>query len=175
MHLDDVLPQWHHHKRHQIAIAAPPDAVLRAIDEVTWREVPVFRVLVTMRGLGKGARADSRVVDQFIDMGFTELVRADDEMVAGAICDFPRMGPALPLGTAPAEAFRAFQKPGHVKMVLNFRYADAVLTSETRVFATDVRSKRLFTLYWLAIRAGSGLIRHVWLRAIRRRAEAAVN
>jgi len=45
-----------------------------------------------------------------------------------------------------------------------------MLTTETRVRATDPRSRRLFGLYRLFIRGGSGLIRHVWLRAILRRA-----
>ena len=45
-----------------------------------------------------------------------------------------------------------------------------MLMIETRVRATDPRSRRLFGLHWLFIRGGSGLIRHVWLRAILRRA-----
>jgi hypothetical protein len=45
-----------------------------------------------------------------------------------------------------------------------------MLTTETRVRATDPPSWRLFGLYWLFIRGGSGLIRHVCLRAILRRA-----
>ena len=42
--------------------------------------------------------------------------------------------------------------------------------TETRVRATGPRSRRLFGLYGLFIRGGSGLIRHVWLRAILRHA-----
>jgi hypothetical protein len=48
-----------------------------------------------------------------------------------------------------------------------------LLTTETRVRATDARSRALFSLYWLAIRIGSGLIRRDLLRAAAQRAEAA--
>jgi hypothetical protein len=37
---DDVLP---HRERHCIPCDAPRVAVMRAAEEVTWREVPVFR------------------------------------------------------------------------------------------------------------------------------------
>ncbi len=39
--------------------------------------------------------------------------------------------------------------------------------------ATDAAARRRFRLYWLAIRPFSGLIRRLWLRAIKRRAESA--
>ena len=43
------------------------------------------------------------------------------------------------------------------------------LVTETRVESTDARARRLFALYWLVIRLGSGLIRRDLLRAVRRR------
>ena len=49
--------------------------------------------------------------------------------------------------------------------------AMCVVTTETRVFATDEATRKKFALYWWTIRLGSGLIRRMWLRAIRRRAE----
>ena len=44
------------------------------------------------------------------------------------------------------------------------------LTTETRVFAPDRSVRRRFALYWTAIRPGSGMIRRMWLRAVKRRA-----
>jgi hypothetical protein len=46
------------------------------------------------------------------------------------------------------------------------------LRTETRIQATDARAKRRFGLYWTFIQPGSALIRRVWLRAVRKRAEA---
>ncbi|MBV8202739.1 MAG: hypothetical protein JOZ15_19150, partial [Acidobacteria bacterium] len=47
-----------------------------------------------------------------------------------------------------------------------------VVTTETRVNATDAATRRRFAAYWRVIYPGSSLIRSMWLRAIRRRAEA---
>jgi hypothetical protein len=41
------------------------------------------------------------------------------------------------------------------------------------VFATDPASCRRFAVYWRVIYPGSALIRRMWLRAIRLRAERA--
>jgi hypothetical protein len=76
-----------------------------------------------------------------------------------------------------AEEWKEFAVPGFAKAVMNFR-ADpaaggAVLTTETRVLATDEGSRRVFGFYWRVIRPGSGLIRRSWLRAAAHRAEAA--
>jgi hypothetical protein len=40
------------------------------------------------------------------------------------------------------------------------------------VHATDPASRNVFTRYWKVIAPGSLLIRHMWLRAIKVRAEA---
>ena len=45
------------------------------------------------------------------------------------------------------------------------------ISTETRVYAGTKRAGRRFALYWRVIRPGSGFIRRMWLRAIRRRAE----
>ena len=43
---------------------------------------------------------------------------------------------------------------------------------EPRVHATDTAARRAFARYWTVIRPGSGFIRRMWLRAIKRRAES---
>ncbi len=57
--------------------------------------------------------------------------------------------------------------------VLEPEEAGTRLSTETRVTATDARSRVQFALYWLAIRGGSGLIRRDMLRAIASRSERA--
>jgi hypothetical protein len=70
---------------------------------------------------------------------------------------------------------QAFAEPGWVKvgfdLVLEPTGDGTRLTTETRVTATDPRTRARFGRYWLVIRAGSGLIRRDMLRAIARRAE----
>ena len=46
------------------------------------------------------------------------------------------------------------------------------VTTQTRVFATDLAATRRFATYWRVIYPGSALIRRMWLRAIKRRAES---
>jgi hypothetical protein len=46
------------------------------------------------------------------------------------------------------------------------------LSTETRVYATDERSRRRFSAYWRLIHLGSAFRRVMWLRAIKRRAKA---
>ena len=43
MRRDDAMPRWDRRERHGIPCDAPPAVVMRAAEEVTWREVPVFR------------------------------------------------------------------------------------------------------------------------------------
>ena len=74
-----------------------------------------------------------------------------------------------------AAALQAFAEPGWVKtgfdLVIEPNGSGTRLTTETRVTATDARTRARFGLYWLFIRAGSGLIRRDMLRAVARRAE----
>jgi hypothetical protein len=68
------------------------------------------------------------------------------------------------------------QRRGFALAAINFRLEDAangetVLTTETRVYATDASSRKRFAAYWRVIYPGSALIRVMWLRAIRNRAE----
>jgi len=61
---------------------------------------------------------------------------------------------------------------------MNFNVEDAGggmsrLVTQTRVAATDAEAERAFARYWRVIYPGSALIRRMWLRAIKARAEAA--
>src|SRR5262249_11390454 len=84
-------------------------------------------------------------------------------------------GARLKKDPTPAD-FQALHAPGFALAAINFRLADAGngqtrLTTETRVYATDATVRRRFGIYWRMIYPGSALIRVMWLRAIRKRAE----
>lgn len=69
------------------------------------------------------------------------------------------------------------QRNGFAVAAINFRLEDAsngetLLTTETRVYATDSATRKKFAGYWRVVYPGSALIRVMWLRAIRNRAEA---
>ena len=78
---------------------------------------------------------------------------------------------------ATPEQFKELVAPGVAKAAMNFRIEDAgdgawLVSTETRVHATDTSARRAFARYWTVIRPGSGFIRRMWLRAIKRRAES---
>ena len=78
--------------------------------------------------------------------------------------------------TAVAE-FQAFARPGWAKVAANLRVeardGRTRLTTETRILATSADARWKFRAYWCVIMPGSALIRRLWLRAARRRAEEA--
>jgi hypothetical protein len=169
--LDDQLPEWHHRERHAIRVGTPADVTLTALDDLTWREVPLFAMLMRIRSLGRGSGAgDHRILEDFRNGGFRELIRNGHEIVYAAVArPWSRSGGRRPVETA--AGFREFAEPGWAKMAIDFRVEDGVLSTETRVWLTDARSRRAFGRYWLLIRPFSGMIRRTWLRATARRAD----
>jgi hypothetical protein len=168
--LDVQLPEWHHRERHATPVTVPPGPTLAAFTALTWREVPVFRALVAVRSLGTFSSTAGRpILDDFTRTGFSPIVENPDEIVyAGIGRPWSVRGGMRPVETA--QSFRDFAEPGWAKMAVNFRVADGVLSTETRVWLTDPGSRRAFGAYWLVIRPFSGLIRRAWLKAAARRA-----
>lgn len=131
----------------------------------------MFRGLMAMRSAGSlHLTADEPILGVFAGAGFEVLARTPEEILVGGIQRFSGSRTMVRLPRPDLATFRDFADPGFIKIGLNFRCAHGMLTTETRVSTTDARSRWLFGLYWLFIRGGSGLIRRVWLRAIRRRA-----
>jgi hypothetical protein len=78
----------------------------------------------------------------------------------------------------PGEILAAEHLDGFAVATMNFAIAPrddgaCDVTTETRVFATDPDARRRFGAYWRVIYPGSALIRRMWLRAIKVRAEGA--
>ena len=184
MPLNEFLPRYDVYELHSLTVSAPPERVLAAARDLTWRDVPLFAGLMAARSLpallgGKRVSAGGRIVDDFQRGGFVELAQRPDELVFGAVGRFWRAAGGLrPM--APGD-FAAFAQPGYAKTAFNFRVEAEPgsgpprtrLSTETRVLATDPWARRRFLLYWRAIHPGSALIRRVWLRAIGRRAARA--
>jgi hypothetical protein len=177
--IEKFAPEWHFREIHRLAMLAPAGAALRAIREVTAREIRLFRFLTWLRRLGRpgpesilNPPPDEPILDVALRTGFVLLAESPREIVIGRTV-------VSPPGSVPpsnSDEFLATISPGWARAVMNFRIDQAalamcVVTTETRVWATDVKAARKFALYWWTIRLGSGLIRRMWLRAIRRRAE----
>ena len=193
--LDAVIPAWQFGERHEIRIHADPVRVERAARAVTAREIRLFRLLTWIRNPrrpGSAQRAnilappaDRPILDVALGSGFMMLAEEPQrELVFGTLVLVPEEIRRLPPDElrrvrrelTPAK-FRALGAPGYAKAVMNFRIEDegggwTRLVTETRIFATDDHARRRFAAYWRTIYPGSALIRRMWLRAIRARAEA---
>lgn len=178
-HLDEFAPVWQFHEVHRIRIAASAEQVYRAIKAVSADEILFYRTLTWIRRLGRPTPPSilnppphAPLLEVAIGGGFLPL--ADEpgrEVVVGTVVIAPG---GAPRPRSPGE-YRALEAPGYAKGTMNFLItkseSDCVVTTETRVHATDARSRLRFGIYWLAIYPGSALIRRMWLRAIKRRAE----
>jgi len=158
--IDEFLPEWDFHEVHRITIGAPHDVVMRAAMEVTWSDVPLAELLMKL------TRNDMTTYRRILGDIKQLLGKDEREIVFGGIGS-PEGTPEL--GEPGSAAFRAFDEPGCRKTVMNVRYAGGVLSTETRVKATDEKTRHDFRVYWLFIRYGSGFIRRAVLSAIRRR------
>ena len=69
-----------------------------------------------------------------------------------------------------AAALRAWSQPGWVKVGMEFHLqpspVSTLLSTETRILATDPRARRAFAAYWWFIRPASGAIRREVLRIV---------
>lgn len=181
--IDDFLPEYQFNEFHELRIQAPPDRVYRALREVTAEEIRFFRALTWIRSPRLPWKsydetilsppASKPILDVATSAGFRWLAQEPDrELVVGAVVLSPRR---VRIDTP--RDFIDLRAPGHAKAAMNFHIQDlgngwSHLSTETRVFATDATARRRFATYWRHIYPGGSLIRHMWLRAVQRRAEA---
>jgi hypothetical protein len=178
--LDEFAPAWQFHEVHTIRIAAPPDRVFDAIKEVRADEIFLFRTLTWIRRGGRSLppgilNAGSRASLLDVATKSTFIWLADDrprEIVVGTVIEAPagyRRGMLTP------GLFKLPLLPGFALATMNFMVTldgsgGCVVSTETRVFASDASARRHFAAYWRVIYPGSAIIRRMWLRAIERRA-----
>ena len=186
MVIDEILPAYDFHEVHATLVHAPPVAVFRAIEETTPAEIPLFRALMGLRALparlagrGRGELDGAKpLLDQALGAGFVLLGEAPDrELVIGTIGRFWQLTGSASPRVADAWAFRSFDEPGYARAVMNFAVGErrqaggVIVRTETRIHVPDPDARKQFARYWRVINPGSALIRRMWLRAIKRRAE----
>ena len=189
--LDAFMPAWQFNEVHSVRIAAPREKVYTALKQVTADEILFFRTLIWIRRFGRpgpesilNPPPDMPLLDVATRTTFIVLAKEPDhEIVFGTLVAAPRGW--RPRGEPSAEGFKALYasgQPGFALAAMNFRLEDCqdakttaslctLLTTETRVYATDASSRRAFARYWRVIYPGSSLIRRMWLRAVEKRAE----
>jgi hypothetical protein len=174
--LDRLLPAYDFRTRYTRRIAAPPNAVWDALHAVTAAEIPITRLLMSVRTAGR-SRMSGRLagIASMPDLGRDE----GREAVKGQVAKYWRLRATPgPEETNDPAVFAAFAEPGWAKGAMSFQLTaiaeGTLLAAETRVRLTDPAGRRAFAPYWFLIQAGgAGLIRLELLRAVARRAEAA--
>jgi hypothetical protein len=179
--LDDFLPSYQFNEVHNVQVHASPEAIYAAIKNVTAAEIRLFRTLTwirsphlrTRRESMLAAPPDKPLLEVATRSGFLLL---DDvpskEVVFGTI----GFGPPVHVTSLTPQAFQDFNHPGVAKIAMNFTIGPqqggwSTVRTETRIYATDVTAFRRFRTYWRIILPGSAIIRVMWLRAIKQRAE----
>ena len=147
-------------------------------------EIRLLPTLIELRNLpgrlvgrprfGKGISLSNSLFEQMLGFGFCLLGEAEaSEVAIGLIDQSWKVSGGARAPIEDAIEFSEFCDPGFVKIGANllaqpFR-GGTFLSTQTRVHATDPRTRRVFGAYWLFIRPFSGLIRRSWLQAAARR------
>ena len=161
MLIDTLLPHCDFYERHSILVRATPERAYAAVRSADLGSSRLTRVLLAMRGITNKRRPPFAVA-------------AEDpprEVVLGI--EGPFWKPHChPYGVSD---FTTPVPPDVARGAWNF-FIERVddervrVTTETRVLCGE-NAKRKFAVYWFFIRPGSGLIRRLMLRGIRREAE----
>ena len=173
--LDDFLPSYEFVERHSLAIDAAPDQIDTAFRSVAIADIPIARALWFVRRLG---RPSGDLTKPFVSSELPGIVLEDVPgrgIVLGLTGQFWKIrgGYRDPTRPRTADEYVGYARPDMCKAVIDFRVGESSLSTETRVHVADPAARRKFRRYWFVIRPFSGLIRILFLRAARRRAEDA--
>ncbi|HVE69767.1 MAG TPA: hypothetical protein VNI54_00255 [Thermoanaerobaculia bacterium] len=159
--IDTLLPHCDFFERHSILVRASPERAYEAVRSTDLASSRGIRVVMAMRGITRASLPPFAVA-------------AEDpprEVVMGIEGPFWKPH-CRPYGVSD---FRTPVPANVARGAWNFfveRVDDAHVrvTTETRVLCGE-NARRKFAIYWFLIRPGSGLIRRLMLRAIKREAE----
>jgi len=182
--LDAAMPEWHWCETYGTWLPVSPAEALEVMKSVPPEEIQLLRALIELRNLpgrvvgrprfGNALKGSTPLFEQILDFGFCSL--GDDqtsEVAFGLIDQSWKVSGGRRARVADAAEFAEFSEPGFVKIGANLlarpAREGAFLSTQTRVLATDARTRRVFSVYWLFIRPFSGLIRRSWLGAVARR------
>ena len=181
MTLDEVVPHPQYRITHCRTVSAPPAAVWDELCRVTMSALPLGHALEGARLLPArlaGRKHRPLAGRTFLDVTpipvlFSERPRV---VISAGLSQAWRLLGGLTPPRLDAAALRAWSDPGWIKVAMEFRLeptpAGTLLSTETRILATDPRSRRSFAAYWFLIRASSAAIRREVLRVVARRAES---
>ena len=161
--LDRAMPAFQFQESHRTHVNAAPEVVYRAMRATTADDILLFRTLTWIRS-PRLRQADGGTIlipparpEPILDVALRTTFRQISERPPGEFVVATTVGRG-------------------VTAMMNFLVEPAAdgtsqLFTETRVFADTPAASRAFGAYWHTIYPGSSLMRFMWLRAIKTRAE----
>ncbi len=190
MILDKFLPKYEFNEIHTVKVDAQPEWVYTAIKELTPAELsPLIFWMLDLRNLpaklmGKTPpivdQQSKPFLDQMYEGGFIPLAEeTNSEIVFGMIGQPWKLAGGVDPDIPTPQAFLAFDDPAFAKIAANLTVTvdgKGVIhcNTETRIHVPNPNTRRKFAFYWLIISMGSGWIRVLWLKAIKKKAEKKV-
>ena len=197
MLLDKYMPEYDFTEVHTVKINSSAEAAYKAMQNTTLKEIHWFvRLLFNLRALPEKLAGrkenplssvalpdDKSLLDQMLNNNFIKIEeQAQREIVFGLVVPGSigrvwKESSGQILKFPDAATFLAFNNPDFLHVIANFSINDApepgyvVVRTESRTRGLSEKARRKFRPYWLIIRPWSGLIRRLWLKAIKRRAE----
>src|SRR5437763_11920778 len=181
MTLDEVVPHPQYRMCHARSISAPSTAVWDELGQVTMSALPLGYALESIRPLPArlaGRRHQPLAGRTFLDVTPIPVLFCERPRVvisAGLSQAWRLLGGSVP-PHLDAAALRAWSEPGWIKAGMEFRLepvpAGTLLSTETRVLATDPKTRRAFPAYWLVSWARRSAIRREAFNVLARRAES---
>ncbi|HPS12743.1 MAG TPA: hypothetical protein PLB87_05650 [Prolixibacteraceae bacterium] len=180
-HLDSLLKSYTFNEYHEVTIGASPEKIKETLKTTGVKDIPVVLLLMKIRGIADenkdmsdSATNNRPCTDTFTTPDFNFIVADSSELITLMI--LKASGKTPPPEITTFDEFRAFNQPGYVKVVVNFRFIPlgnnkTLLSTETRNLATTPRDNRIFGRYWRIIYPGSAIIRRVWLNDVAKKAE----
>jgi hypothetical protein len=181
MNLDDVIPNPQYRICHSRVVGAPPSVVWDELHRVTKSTLPLGRALEAVRLLPArltGRRHQPLAGRSFLHVTPIPVVFSErpEVVISAGLSQAWRLLGGLTPPRLDAAALRAWSQPGWIKAGMEFRLEPTglgtLLSTETRVLATDPRTRRAFATYWFLIRPSSAAIRREVLRTVAHRAES---
>jgi len=181
--IDTFLPDYSFNECHEVRINASPEAVRQALQATGVGDIPAIHLLLKIRGienkdLSHKATGTQQSTDIFSTPDFNFFVADSTEFISVMILKASAKTPPPEVTTA--QQFRAFNKPGYVKVAFNFRFislgnGQTLISTETRNYAITKEDARIFGRYWRIIYPGSAIIRRLWLDTLDKKAGENIN
>jgi hypothetical protein len=180
VNINDVIPTAQYEMCQSRAVGARRTVVWDELHRVTMSALPLGRALEEVRLLPatlSGRKHQPMAGRSFLDVTPIPVLYSEPPhvVISAGLSQAWRLrgGPTPP--NLEAAGLRAWSQPGWIKVGMEYRLAriqaGTVLSIETRVVATDPRTRRAFAVYWFFIRTSSAAIRRELLRVVARRAE----